>query len=467
MGRIGASLSSIERSLLHRLAQAHAEIDRANLRLSTGRQINRPADSPSTFLQLDRLRRDLAGVNQAAANVTAASTIVAGAQSTLDQIAEQLDTIRTLALDDQLGDLSSEERAAHQAAIDTAVEAIRSLSRTEAGGRRPLDGSADYFYDGLNRSQIRALQVFDRGPDTAPTISGQVTTAATQATLTLAAGSPTVTGDATVTLGGLRGEITFDVNNGEALTAVRDRINQQSNLSGVTATVQGGTNLVFTTVDYGSRTNLTLTITDGSGTVTGTDSGSDAIATINGRAFTGDGNRFSVGDNGLRLTLEFAGGFNGSFSTVTVRGEALSFALTPEVSQRRVLALAGVQPELLGGISGSLQDLVSGGTYGGLGTNTPRAVRIADEALAQIQALQGQLAGFASAVIDSSDALYAAQQDNLDDAIEQTDGYDEQTETARLSYFDALASNALAGLAILQDQRADVVLLIQKLAGLS
>ena len=59
MGRIGAHLSGIERTLLNRLAEANTAATINSLRLATGQKINAPSDDPSAFVALGLLRSRL------------------------------------------------------------------------------------------------------------------------------------------------------------------------------------------------------------------------------------------------------------------------------------------------------------------------------------------------------------------------------------------------------------------------
>ena len=58
-------------------------------------------------------------------------------------------------------------------------------------------------------------------------------------------------------------------------------------------------------------------------------------------------------------------------------------------------------------------------------------------------------------------------EEDLQDAIDQTDGYNEEEEEILLQKNLDLGNNALAGLAILSQQRSSIVTLIQQIAGLN
>ena len=472
MGRIGAHLSGTERALLNRLAEANAAATINSLRLATGQKIRSPRDNPAAFFRLAALQSQLSTASAAMSNVTAAGSMISQAQTALDQIRTQLDTIRTELLKDEDRDLTSEERAAAQAAIDAAINEVNDLAKTEIDGRRLLDGSADYAASGLNRSRIADLRVHSTPFGSAPTISASVAGSASPASLVYAGSGGNVTSDATFTLAGPRGSASISVTNGESLeNDVAPRINDNSHLTGVTASVTGD-QLTLTSVEYGSKTEISVVVTSGTFNVTGgngdgTANGTDVAATINGvSAASVDGNRVTVNQNGFHFEIEFVPGFTGDSDTITVSGNALSFALSADLSRRAPLSIPGLQAVRLGGASGRLDEIASGGAVSGLDGNTSQAIRIVDEALADLTRVEGSVDGFYNAAVTSSSNLLADLQEDLEDAISQTDGYDENEETLLLAKNQQLATNAAAGLAILNQQRSAIVLLIQKLAGL-
>jgi flagellin-like hook-associated protein FlgL len=402
------------------------------------------------------------------ANVTAASSMVTQAQSAIGQARTQLDAIRDALLEDEDGTLTPEERAAAQAAIDAAITQIGELAGTTAGGRRILDGSADYHVDGRNPAQILEVRVDSKADGSSPTISGEVLQTATQAQFeyTGTAGPTSyVVYDAVFTLTGKRGSATITVDDSQTLAEAAATINRNSHKTGVTATVEGNT-LTLTSVDYGSAAAISIEMVSGRFDVAGTGTAVDAEAVINGQTLTGDGNRFEFTEDGLHATVEFQPGFTGNFDTMTVWGDALTFSLSTSPSRRATLAIRGLQPARLGGISGTLDEIASGGAYAGLGDNTSRALRIVDEAIGQLELIDGAVDGFHNAAIASTSTLLAELQTDLNDAITQTDDYNEDEETLLLAKYEDLAANARAGLAILAQQRSGIVTLIQKLAGL-
>ena len=471
MYRIGASLSGFELQLLNRVREANAAAQINTLRLATNKKINFPRDNPSGYIQLANWETQQTVVAAARANVTAASALVSQTQLVLDQIRTQLSTIRTKALADVDQALTADERTANQAAIDSAIAEISELTATEVNGRRILDGSASYVVSGVDNLQISDIEVINLGDYPSQTITGEVTVAATQAELTFATGAGNATDDATFTLTGDRGSVAISVTDGESIGTVAERINQESYLTGVVAETDGN-DLVLSSVAYGSRADIEVDVTSGTFVVTGgngdgTAQGINATAVIENQTYTGDGNQVSVFSNGLQYAIEFADGFSGTFDPITVSGEALSFSLTTDVRHKANLAIPGLQPSRLGGPSGRLSDLLSGGTLGGLGNNAPYAVGIVDEALSRLTAIEARVDGFADATISSSSALLSGFNTNLTAAINSVNEVDDEEEQSLLLKNEALAGNAIAALAILDRQRADIVKLIQSIAGLA
>lgn len=591
MARIGATLSGIERVLLDRLAEANAGAARTTLRMAAQRRVLAPADDPAAFVALAGLQGQLSLVTATLSNVTAAGSLLSQTQTAIGQVRAKLGLIRSeLEKEFQEGGITPDERAAAQNKIDAYIAQINVLATTAYGGRKVLDGSADYTTAGRTPYQVSALCVYSTGPQARPVISGEVTRAATQAKLAYTGtdGNVKAADSGTLTIAGKLGSAEVQVTAGESLADVRDRVNAASHETGVVASVGGvGNNqLLFTTVHYGYAATLSVSSTGTfavyGGHGDGAAQGADAAATINGRSFSGstprrpaelrhreadpaefaesaeirisghlgsadvaitggpggdslqdvadrvnaetagtgvaawvdgnqlvlygtqegasahvgvtvldgtfeivggatsaygadetlgdtavDGARVNYASNGLHFEIEFGAGYAGPFSPITVTGGAMTFRLSTSPQHPAQLAVPGMQAGQLGGLSGRLSDLLSGGSASGLGANASRAIRIVDEALGQITKTQGSVDGFYAAAVQGASSLLSALETDLTDAIVQTDGYDEEEQYALLSKYEALAQNSISGLFILQQQRAAIVDMIKAVAGLS
>lgn len=476
MARIGITLSGIERTLLNRLAEAQGGVANDTLRLATQKNINSPADNPATFVLLSAFQGRLNAVTAAMTNVTAAGSLIGQTRSNLDQMRTQLTTIRSELMKDESRSLSPTDRAESQATIDEAIKQINTLAGTSVDGRRTLDGSGDFQTSGRNPAQVTSLNVYSTGRSSGQTatISGSVTHAATQAELTYDGSGGQVA--ATFTLTGRRGAASITLAGGETLDQVATKINDVSHQTGVTATVSGN-QLRMAGVDYGSRSQVSVSVASGSfvvhgGNGAGTSTGADAAVQLNGQTYDAtagasiDGNRVTVNQNGLQYQIEFAPHFTGSFQPIAVSGTALTFAVSTQPDATATIAIPGLFVSQLGGPSGRLSQILTGGPYSGLDGNTSRAIRIVDESLDQLDAVRGNVSGFYNAAIAGSSSLLTALQTDLNKAITQTDGFNKDQTTASLYHNEDLVSTASAGLIILSQQRSAMVDLIRQIAGL-
>lgn len=472
MSRIGYTLSGVERQLLTSLSRSNAQIAMSTFRMATGHKINSAGDNPSAFVQLSGLQSQLSGVSAALGNVTAAGSMIAQIQSALSGFQSQLGTIRTELLKDVNHTLTPEQRAASQKTIDAAIAQINKFAGTQIYGKTPLSGGGNFNFSGLDTSQVADLEVSSLGYQ-GQTISGTVTATATHAQLTYTGdASNQVTDDAVFTLAGSRGSVVLSVTAGDTLQSVADTVNNNSYLTGVTASVNAGSHtLNLTSVDYGSQATTQITVSSGTFNTTGDTAGTNASAVINGQTITADsthvsGNRFSLSDNGLTFDIEFQPGFTGTFNSITVSGDALTYALSPDVSQRSTLAIPAMYATELGGASGTLDQLATGGALSGLGGNTAQAIRVVDEALGDVTRVSGGVGGFYNSAIGSASALMTAMQTNLQKSIDAIDKTDDVAEQANIAHYQALADNAVAGLAILNHQQQSIVDMIRSIAGL-
>jgi len=471
MSRIGTTLNGLELRLLNNLNQVDQQAIVHAIRLATGAKVSRPKDDPSTFLLVSNFTARLNRINQTISQVDVATTIAAEAQLGIDTARTELEFIRELLITDEDQTLTAEDRTTAQLAIDKALDNIDDASGAEINGHRPLDGSFNYNFSGVNTSQVSSVEAFSIAGNT---LSGSVSAAATQATLDYKGSGGKIDDDASFTLAGERGSTAITVTKNEQLTDVADRINADSHKTGITASVNGN-DLTFTSVDYGDEALVDIDVTSGTFDVTGgdgngRDTGTDATVTINGQSIDSnqiDGNKVRVYDNGLHATIEFAAGFSGAFDTITITDDNVpKFTLSTEISELTSFALPGTQAVRLGGISGTLNQIKSGGGLDGLGSNTSQAIRIVDEALADLNLVEGRADAFGDVAVKRSSEMLKAMKATVEEAIDQVNGINPEEESLLLTKNQALGSNTISALAVAQQQQLATLALVQQAAGL-
>jgi flagellin len=466
MLRIGSSFSGLSGFQVRMINQWHRiqdAIDQSSLRLTTNRRVNSTADDPAGVVAIAKMRAELTAVQQTSANIEAAAAVTDSADATLAEVIEHLNTIRTNALATTDVNLRQDE-------IDAAVQAINALSGTAFNGARLLDGSQSSHVSGRNAAQVDQITVVENNVNASQAVNMTVTTAGQKAQLTYA-GDPgsLVKQNATIVLTGNLGSASVSVTQNENLTAARDRINAESQNTGVVASVSGN-DLLLTSSRYGSDASVAVEVTSGTFAVTGgngngTANGVDAVATINGTTVTADGLKFHYRSSVLKFDLELASSFaTGAVDAMTVSPGGMTFQISPTLGQSVGLNLPSVHAANLGGVAGRLSEVAGGGTKSLLTADAATVVNIVDDALSQVTSLRGRVGAMDAITLDSAAAVMDALEENLTEAIASIEAADAAEETTLLTQNQLLAENASAALYLSANREASLLPLLEALA---
>ncbi len=187
MTRINTNVSSLVAQ--NRLRKNNLDLETSLTRLSTGLRINTGKDDPAGLIASEALRSDIIGINKAITNTERANQIIATADSALGQVSSLLNDIRGLVVEAaNNGALSEDEIAANQLQIDSSLEAINRIAQTTTfQGRKILDGSLDFISTIGSVSSVRDAQIqqANLGATGSITVDVDITSAATQATLSV------------------------------------------------------------------------------------------------------------------------------------------------------------------------------------------------------------------------------------------------------------------------------------------
>src|SRR5690606_24496693 len=174
--------------------------------------------------------------------------------------------------------------------------------------------------------------------------------------------------DLVLEVSGRRGAEVFNFQKGASINQVVNALRLVSDATGVTAQQSGGV-LSIRSTDYGSKAFVDVkVITEGaagtfkSNLKTTRNTGTDIDVNVNGVRATGDGNTFSINTATLDLTITVAEGSDENFEFDITGGGAL-FQIGPDVvsNQQARLGIRSVNTATLGGSSGRLFELASGG----------------------------------------------------------------------------------------------------------
>ncbi|MCH7987739.1 MAG: flagellin [Planctomycetes bacterium] len=464
MTRIGSlsSLGTDQLRAIRRITEIGKAISQNQLRLSTLKRINSAKDDPSGLVAASRLEQELTAAETASKSVTRASAILSTADSAIGEIVSQLQQARTLALAAAGGTLSSDEVAANQVQIEAIIRQVDQLAQTSFGGRRLLDGSSGFRVSGADASTTLDVDVLDKQTVDDVTITITVDSTATQAANSYTSGA--LSSDTTLIITGPDGTTTLSLSNGDDTQDVTDAFNAITHLTGITATRIDANQIDFTTVDYGSAASIAIDVTAGSFALTtsGTVTGTDAVATINGNSVTGNGSTFNINTDNVSLVVELDPTASGTITPFTVSGEGLAFNIGVSPSSMARIGLPNLRTTSLGGITGKLSSILTGGANTLTGGNSTEALQIIDDAISDATRSQAIVGGFQKFTLDSASRVLDSQISNISSTLSLIQDVDVATESALLSRNLLLLQSTFESLSISNLRNQSVLSLLRR-----
>ncbi len=130
--------------------------------LSTGKQINSPADNPAGYSIAQRFQTQINGLNQAVSNGNQAVSLVQTATGALQNETSLLQQIRTIAVQSANGSNTTQDRQSLQNVVTQLLAQVQTIAtQTQFNGQNLLDGSfaGSQFQVGANSNQIINVSV--------------------------------------------------------------------------------------------------------------------------------------------------------------------------------------------------------------------------------------------------------------------------------------------------------------------
>ena len=457
MTRIGSvgSLGTEQLRALSRLTEIGKAISQNQQWISTLNRINSAKDDPSGLVQATLLEAELTAAEQASKTVTRASALLATADAAAGEVLTQLQSARTLVLAAADETLSSSAVAGNQVQVDEIIRTVNRLAKTEFSSKRLLDGSAGFRTTGVDTTKILDINVLDKTTTDDVSVSINVTQQATQQTYRYSDGA--LGSDTTLVVTGPDGTTTVELNSGANTQTITDAFNAITYATGITATRIDASNIDFTTVEYGSDVTFSISATAGTFDTTTQQTGTDALATINGQQFTGDGTVFNVNTNQLLLAIELDPSASGNLSPFTVSGNGLEFIIGSQVSSTARIGLGNMHTSILGGVIGKLSSIASGGANTLTAGKTAEALKILDDAIADVSRTQAIICGFKKFTLDSSSRILDIQIENVSSEFSAIQDTDLALEVAKLANNQLLEKSTLQALSIMNLRNQEVL----------
>ena len=262
--------------------------------LSTGKQINGPADNPAGYSIAQRFQTQINGLNQAVSNGNQGVSLVQTATSALQSQTTLLQQIRTIAVQSANASNTSADRSALQSVVSQLLAQVQTIAtQTQFNGQNLLDGSfaGAAFQVGANSNQTINVSVANAQTTALgnfiTTTSGGVyssTSGAFSLDGNLAGGAFTVSNGAsggnftsgTVTISGSAGAASISVlSSGASAYSIAQSVNEVSSQTGVSATA-------FTSVAFDVKTSGSLNFSLSNGTSGAQTNAVNISATISG-----------------------------------------------------------------------------------------------------------------------------------------------------------------------------------------
>jgi flagellin len=314
------------------LSSSSSSLTTALQRLSSGLRINSAKDDAAGLAISQRMTSQIGGLNQAARNANDAISLAQTAEGALSGIGDNLQRLRTLALQSANATNSDSDRATIQTEVASLVAEIgRVANTTEFNGIKLLDGSfsGQAFQVGANANQTISISMDGATTDKLGSTQASSLTAYNNGTA-LAGGDLTLNG---VSIGASVAASDTASTGGASASAISKAaaINASSAQTGVTATVNANTVAGASQTMAASSGTMTINgVTTGVITTGGVDAAADRAAVISAiNAKSGQTGVVAVdgGSSASGISLVAADGRNISVSLTSTSGNFSAAAL--------------------------------------------------------------------------------------------------------------------------------------------
>ncbi|QDU34511.1 Flagellin [Poriferisphaera corsica] len=374
MSRINTNVQSLISQ--RTLASQNKSLNGSLERLSTGLRINRGKDDPAGLIASENLRSEKASIGAAISNAGRADQVMNIAEGGLQEINSLLLEVQSLVTGSANdAGLSKEEKEANQLQIDSILETIDRISTsTSFQGTKLLNGTYDFTISGQNGVvddvKVNAAKL-SHGENR--DVNVLVTKSAQHAGVLLSLGADkldlggmSANGTDKLTaadknfifeIAGAKGSKEFTFASGTTLNDMIAAINTYTDVTGLSATLSGGTAISLKSNEFGSDEYVSVKVIDDGdmdNNVTGPTTGIYKYEEKNGNVAHSTGIGATIADwgtNGSWTTTAFAAGAG------TAAADAATMAGIIEATN---LNAEGERDTSLGANTGALTTSITG-----------------------------------------------------------------------------------------------------------
>jgi flagellin len=474
--RINHNISALKAN--NQLGRTNNALDKSLEKLSSGFRINRAADDAAGMAISQKMKTQIAGLEQASRNASDGISIIQTAEGALTEVNSMLQRMRELSVQAANGTNTTDDRKSIQSEIDQLKEEIQRISdTTEFNTKTLLDGNIDKksytnsadaklvsISDSIASGEYTIVINTNGNPEKASEIGTDI-----DETKFPAAGGSTVSGK--LNINGVEVEVAV----GESFDEVFEKIREAGEIANVnvyTVDAAGnpcglnaaGARIAFETKGYGSNQKVSVYCDDndlksalGLAATTKT-AGSDAKVTL-GSGFTStstvtsSGNLVKVTDaNGFEMVFDVAEGATaGNSITVTVLDAGpMKLQIGANENQTMDVRIPKVNPVTLG------IDLVNICTEEG----AQEAITSFDNANNQVSAIRAKLGAYQNRLEHSISNLDTTAE-NMTEALSRIEDVDMAEEMATYTQKNVLAQAGTSMLAQANQRPQTVLTLLQ------
>ena len=488
--RINHNISALRTNNI--LGKNNSALEKSLERLSSGYRINRAADDAAGLAITQKMKTQIAGLNQASRNASDGISVIQTAEGALVEVEEMLQRMRELSVQASNGTATDEDRLQLQAEVDQLRDEITRVSEsTEFNTKKLLDGTMDRrSYSSDTKVELISL-------------SDAVNVGDYQFTPGIAAEQAVFVGVAMTgnTVPNTKDEYRVTINNQDIiipknadLSTVLSKFNEQCNTMGIrvafTDKVEvtdpadglGGYNVVdpatvknspgsyfmlFVTDDYGKDAEIKINADEELAKMLGipvngtSETGKDCTVelkrTENGGRFTNtatvtvDGDYVTVRDSGdFEMVFRVSGGAAGEVNVTVLDAGPMSLQIGANEGQIMEVRIPRVDVTTL-----NLENINIGTQEGAM-----EAITIFNDAINEISAVRSKLGAYQNRLEHAINSLDVSAE-NLTEAMSRIEDTDMAEEMANFTQYQVLTQAATSMLAQANQRPQDILNLLQ------
>lgn len=324
--RINHNISALKAN--NQLVKTNKSLDKSLEKLSSGFRINKAADDAAGLAISQKMKTQIAGLEQASRNASDGISIIQTAEGALNEVNSMLGRMRELSVQAANGTNTIDDRKSIQAEIDQLRQEIQRISdTTEFNTKTLLDGSIDR-QSFTNNPSIQLISVSDTVPSkdykitiAAPATKATINTTTTPATGNIvnasfysAASPSTQTPAGKININGNE----IEIKSGDTLDEVYQKIRDVCDSANIDcAKVQNPapattSRLEFSTKEYGSEKYISINCNN------------PALSAALGLTAVANGTKFSGSDAVVSTPLNTAGSNFSATATSSAKGNLVT-----------------------------------------------------------------------------------------------------------------------------------------------